>query len=421
MAAAPDMGTTNDKRTLVVAGGGIAGLTAALALCREGFRIIVLERAPSRRSEGAGIQLTPNAFRVLDGLGLGKMLRGAASFPEHIALHNASSGAELNRFELGKTIRKRHGAPYAVIHRADLAALLAGQCASLEDIEIRYDEQVLDAAVHANGVTVLSQSGTTAREINATGLIVADGVWSSLADIIPDRAKPEFSGQIAWRATALNEGTIPNGIEANNTHLWMAPNSHLVTYGMRMGREINLVAVTQWADKAEPKRGQMIPLTDRAAFNQHFANWNAPVAEYLTSDKLNWTGWPLFAAEKPRALSHGPVVLIGDAAHAMLPFAAQGGAQAIEDAAVLAKCCGAKTGDLAGAFAQYGQERMERVSKVMATARKNRRIYHLPQPLSFARNFVLRHTPQERLQKRVDWIYRWKLEGESSSKECISE
>ncbi|MEM1316702.1 MAG: FAD-dependent monooxygenase [Pseudomonadota bacterium] len=403
------------KRTLVIAGAGIAGLTAAIALCKVGFRVIVMERAEARRTEGAGIQLSPNAFKILDDLGIGKMLRAAASFPAHIALHSAKSAQLLNRFELGDTARQRHGAPYAVIHRGDLTALLAAHCASFENIEIRYGEEVLDTATHANGVTVLSHVATVTTETSAKGLIIANGVWSTLSNLVPGRAIPAFSGQIAWRATALNDGTVPDGLAEDATHLWMAPHAHLVSYGMRMGREVNLVAVTPWQGQSEPTKGRTVSLDDRSIFDRHFSQWHGPIRDFVTDGALRWKGWPLFAAKAPKALHNGPIALIGDAAHAMLPYAAQGGAQAIEDALVLAACCAESYDDLAMAFKVYAAKRRKRVAQVMATARQNRQIYHFGRPMSFARDTVLRLTPQERLQQRMDWIYGWQTEANLSS------
>ncbi|MEL7274572.1 MAG: FAD-dependent monooxygenase, partial [Pseudomonadota bacterium] len=231
------------RRIIAIAGGGIAGLTAALFLERAGFRVQVFEQAKKMQPEGAGIQLSPQAFKILAHLGLDRSLRMAGQMPEGIDIRSGKTGRHLTRFELGRTILERHGGPYLVIHRLDLANILLTACMDREDIEIIYDHKIADLAAHAHGVTLLAQTGGHFEEYQSSAFIAADGVWSSLRRFVHDAAQPAYTGRMAWRALFQMDG-LPTDLPRDNTGLWIGPNAHLVHYPIRQGRIMNVVAIT---------------------------------------------------------------------------------------------------------------------------------------------------------------------------------
>src|ERR1700744_3030395 len=232
------------SRTIIVAGAGIGGLTASLALARQGFRVILLEKAERLEEAGAGLQLSPNASRVLMDLGLNRQLAGAVT-PEAICLMSAVSGGEITRLPLDQTAQS--GAPYWVIHRADLQAALLDQVQNCSDIELRLGCQFEDVSSHTKGLTVIQRSGASRRDELALALIGADGIWSAVRHHLLPELQPRFSGLIAWRGT-LDTKQLPREFTSNRVQLWMGPHAHLVAYPISGARQINVVAVVpgQW-------------------------------------------------------------------------------------------------------------------------------------------------------------------------------
>jgi salicylate hydroxylase len=392
------------SRTIVVAGAGIGGLTASLALARQGFRVILLEKAERLEEAGAGLQLSPNASRVLIDLGLQTGLAGAVT-PEAICLMSAASGGEITRLPLDQTAQS--GAPYWVIHRADLQAALREQVQNCSDIELRLGCQFEDVSSHAKGLTVIQRSGATRREELALALIGADGIWSAVRHhLLPD-LQPRFSGLIAWRGT-LDTTQLPREYTSRRVQLWMGPGAHLVTYPISAGRRINVVAVVpgQWNRPGWSERGDDNEI--KTAFVT--AGWHA-IPRMLIGAVDGWRKWALFTVPGSGQWSEGAVALLGDAAHAMLPFAAQGAAMAIEDAAVLAKCIAGRQNEgaaaLSAALHRYEKLRRPRVTQLQRSARQLGRIYHLSGPLALARDLVIKTMGPKRMLSRQDWIYNW--------------
>ncbi|QIP08992.1 FAD-dependent monooxygenase [Bradyrhizobium symbiodeficiens] len=396
------------SRTIVIAGAGIGGLTAALALAARGFRIVVLEKAERLEEVGAGLQLSPNASRVLVALGLTERLKLRAVVPEAVSIMSARAGGELLRMPLGEAASARAGAPYWVVHRADLQSALAGAVADHPDIDLKLGATFEDVAPHAKGLTVVHRSGTIRRSDLASALIGADGIWSTVRQHLFPEVQPRFSGLIAWRGT-LDATQLPKDYTARRVQLWMGPNAHLVAYPIAGGRQINVVAVLPgtWNRPGWSTPGDPLEVMDAFAAPR----WPAP-ARMMLATVDSWRKWALFGVPDGCPWSKGPVALLGDSVHAMLPFAAQGAGMAIEDAAVLARHlsfeAAESTAGISAALTQYGRARQARVRRVQRTARQQGRIYHLSGPLAAARDLAIRALGPDRMLARQDWIYGWR-------------
>jgi salicylate hydroxylase len=395
-------------RTIVVAGAGIGGLTAALTLAAQGFRVVIMEKAERLEEAGAGLQLSPNASRILVGLGLQPRLAARAVIPEAINIMSVRDGGEIARLPLGEAASFRAGAPYWVVHRADLQAALQAHVNDSPDIDLRLGWQFDDVTSHAKGLTVVQRRGTTRQQELAVALIGADGIGSSVRHHLFPDVQPQFSGLIAWRGT-LDATALPREYTSARVQLWMGPQAHLVAYPISGARRINVVAIVPgtWNRPgwSAPGDGNEI----KTAFAT--ARWPA-TARMLIGAVDEWRRWALFTLPDNGDWSEGAIALLGDAAHAMLPFAAQGAGMAIEDAAVLAQCVGASAGEntagIPAALKRYGRLRRARVLRVQRTARWSGRIYHLTGALALARDLAIKLMGADRMLARQDWIYDWR-------------
>jgi salicylate hydroxylase len=384
-------------RTIVIAGAGIGGLTAALALAARGFRVLICEKTGRLEEAGAGLQLSPNATRILIGLGLQPRLAPHVTTPPSVSIMTARSGGEVIRLPLGSA---RDDAPYWLVHRADLQSALLGNVTAHPDIELRLGCPVESFRAMPGGIAVNDES--------ALALIGADGAWSTVRRHVFPETRPQFSGLIAWRGTLetsrLDSNLIPHGVQ-----LWMGPRAHLVVYPVSSGERINTVAIMPGA-VMQPGSNDA---GDASETRRHFAASRWPANARAMIDSIDtWRRWPLFTIQDGGMWHEGSVALLGDAAHAMLPFAAQGAGMAIEDAAVLAQCLGAVGDDAAAvapALARYAALRQPRVTRVQRTARQSGQIYHLRGPMALARDLTMHALGAGRLQARQDWIYNWKL------------
>ncbi|MGQ7794528.1 FAD-dependent monooxygenase [Faunimonas sp. B44] len=367
-----------------IAGGGIAGLTAALALARHGLESTVYERAAHAREVGAGIQLSPNAVHVLRALGLERPVLERASAPEAIEIRD-SGGRLLARIPLGRTACERFGAPYLVIHRGDLHEILLA---------------------HADGGPLVSLwTGTPLSEVSAGGdggigflaggerreadlLICADGVHSAARTEHFGHSGALATGAVAWRAT-LPRRDVPKAIAMTATGLWLAAGLHVVHYPVRGGEELNVVAIAgaEQAGERPPPAGAAAPLRD------------------LLAAIPDWLVWPLLRVNEARGWTRGRAVLIGDAAHAMPPTAAQGGAQAIEDGWELACALAAARSDPAAALTAWERARRPRVERICREARRNLALYRLGGAAALARNLAIAALPGRLHLARLDWLY----------------
>jgi salicylate hydroxylase len=397
------------SRTIFIAGAGIGGMTASLALAARGFRVVLLEKAEKLEETGAGLQLSPNATRVLMALGLKDRLGSRAVVPDSINIMSARAGGEIVRIPLGEAATQRAGAPYWVVHRADLQAALQSAVDDNPDVDLRLGCQFEDAVAHAKGLTVVQRRGNSRYSEVGLALIGADGIWSNVRrHLFPD-VTPQFSGMIAWRGT-LDATQLPREYTAPRVQLWMGPGAHLVAYPISGARRINVVAIVPgtWNRPGWSAPGDGLEL--KAIFGA--SRWPGP-ARMMLGAVDDWHRWALFTVPESGRWYAGTIGLLGDAVHAMLPFAAQGAGMAIEDAAVLAKVLGDGPAETAAqvtkALRRYRRARRSRVAKVQALAEKQGRIYHMSGPMALARDLSIRMLGPKRVLARQRWIHDWKI------------
>jgi salicylate hydroxylase len=387
-------------RNVIIAGAGIGGLAAALALSRAGLRATVLEQAAQLEEAGAGIQLTPNATRILIELGLGDELRRTVVEPQAIRVLSGPSSREIVRIPLGRYAENRYGTPYWVIHRGDLQMALANAARTNPDVSLRLASRVEDYASHKNGVSVLARSSGEITQEQGIALIGADGFWSAVRERLRRQSPPKFQHRTAWRAFVPADALAPQW-RAPMVHLWMGMDSHLVHYPIKGGALINIVAIVddEWREPGWRASGEPAEVLRR------FARWSwADAARDIVAAPQRWQKWALFERGKPIGGS-GAVTLLGDAAHPMLPFLAQGGAMAIEDAAVLAASLGGKPDNPAKALRAYERARRKRTAKAQKAARRQGRIYGMTGPEAVIRNMVMRQMGGLKLLARQDWLF----------------
>jgi salicylate hydroxylase len=392
------------SRTVIVAGAGIGGLTAALAIARHGLHVTVFDQAQRLEEIGAGIQLSPNASRILIALGLGEQLRRHVVAPEELRIMNARTARVLARAPLGAVAEKRYGAPYWVIHRGDLQAVLIDAVRVHPGIVLNLGARVEDFALNEDGVTVFARSAQHRVEDRGVALIAADGLWSSLRRRLGHRREPRFARRTAWRALARADALMPE-LRAPAVNLWFGTRAHLVHYPVRGGSLINVVAIVRddWREPGWSAPGERAEILAR----YRTPMWSAVPRTILAAPE-HWQKWALYDRPPLARWGKGAVTLLGDAAHPMLPYLAQGAAMAIEDAAVLAQRLADARDDPAGAMRRYERQRRERAARAQRAARRNGIVYQLGGPGAFLRTLALTAIGGERLLARYDWLYGWR-------------
>jgi salicylate hydroxylase len=390
---------------VLVVGAGIGGLTAALALARKGIAVALFDQAERLEEAGAGIQLSPNATRILVALGLAGRLAPAIVVPAAIRLRAGRTGRDIATIPLGAVAQERYGAPYWVVHRADLQQALLAAVATEPRITLTLGTKVerftVDGGgVHAKVVGFPAPSGAA--------LIGADGLWSGLWAQLGNSAPPLFPGRTAWRAL-MPAAELPPADADAIVNLWLGAGGHIVHYPVRGGAAVNIVAVAADPSSNTTSSTGWTTAATRDDVLARFpaAEWAAAARELLSTPP-QWQKWPLCERAPSPLWGRGPVTLLGDAAHPMLPFLAQGAAMAIEDAAVLADAWDPV--DPAAALRRYERARQPRTAQVQRAARRNDLRYHLGAPASLVRDAVLRVLGGERLLAQYDWIYRWRPE-----------
>ena len=386
-------------RTILIAGAGIGGLAAAISLAKSGFRPLVMERASKLEEIGAGIQLTPNATRALDRLGLLSAVREHAVMAQGLIVASGETGFELARAPLGDADR-RFGSPWLLTMRADLQRALLAATEDIVDIEFMYGTEVTDFAAHGRGTTALTRDGGRNDEQIGIGLVGADGLWSRVRARLHGDEPPAFQDLVAWRALIPAAG-LPAAFAEPIVRLWLGPSAHIVHYPVERGTQINVVAVFRdtWRAERWNTPGEIAKLPSAC---DHWAE----MPQRVIAAAKSFHRWPLADRAPLRQWGEGRVTLLGDAAHPMLPFLAQGAGAALEDAVALGRHFRHRS-DVAEAMRAYESERAPRTTRMQRGARFNARIYHADGWLRWARDLKLRWDA-EKLIDRHDWIYRYR-------------
>jgi salicylate hydroxylase len=372
-------------KQVVIAGGGIGGLAAAVACAQRGVPVQLLERAAQLSEVGAGIQIGPNVTRILQAWGLGAALAQVAAFPQQLQARDAQTGQVLGTLPLGERAQARYGAPYATIHRADLQGLLqrAAQSAGV-DLQLGQTVQAWqgsEAALQVNTVEGLS--------LRASALIGADGVWSAVRQQLLGDAPARFTGHLAYRALVA-QADLPAHLRSDQVTVWMGPRLHVVHYPVRSGQWLNLVAIVHGVKPDHEQDWDQAGHTQ--ALMQAMGAVGRDLHERLASVPA-WRQWalhdraPLSAASQ---MAQGRVALLGDAAHPMRPYLAQGAGMAIEDADTLAQCLGVGNARVVDQLQAYAQARWARNARVQARAIRNGRIFHAQGVVALGRNLSMR-------------------------------
>jgi salicylate hydroxylase len=386
----------NDSNPVLVVGGGIGGLAAALALAQKGYSIRVFEQALAFREIGAGIQLGPNVFKVLDRLGLRHAVDDRAVFPDRLILMDSLTSEQVACIPLGTSFVERFGYPYALIHRADLHTTLLTACRAHRSISLQTASPVDSFEETEEGVTATTGRGV---RIRGAAIVGADGLWSKVRSQTVGDGPPLVSGHIAYRAVLPIED-VPERFRRQAMILWAGPRNHLVQYPLRGGKLFNLVAVFHSDRYIEGWNSQ----GDLAELRMRFEGTCEPV-QTLLGKIQEWRMWVLCDREPVKHWSRGRMTLVGDAAHPMLQYLAQGAGMAIEDAVVLADHVEAAAGDFTAAFARYQEARYLRTGRCQVMARVYGEFYHASGVVRELRNRMLSRNSPDDWYDGMSWLY----------------
>jgi len=380
---------------VLIAGGGIGGLAAAIALGRRGIETEILERSAFTDETGAGIQLGPNATRALARLGVLEAIEQHSFRPVAISIYDGLSGRRLTSLPLGEAAR-RYAAPYLTLHRADLHAGLRAAVEGLTPVALRPDFELTAIEMKDSAIIARTGDGDKAHGAN---LIGADGLWSTVRARVDTAARLCFAEATAWR-TRLPRGNLPAPFNDPVVGLWLGPGAHLVHYPVRGGDDLNVVAVTEGGAE---RQGWNQP-GGAASLLAGFTRW-ARDSKSLLERAEGWRSWSLYRLRPLRRWTNGPIALLGDAAHPVLPYLAQGAALAIEDAVTLAACLAEHPRDPSGALHRYEALRRPRAARIQTLSRRYGWLYHLRGPMRIVRNLMLERQSEERALQRLDWLY----------------
>lgn len=382
---------------ILIAGGGIGGLAAAIGLAQKGQRSLVLERAPELGEIGAGIQLGPNAFHAFDYLGVGDEARALAVYVDNLRLMDAIDGTEITRIPLDEAFRARFRNPYAVIHRGDLHGVFLRACREHPLVELRTSAQVMDYQQDGSSVTVTLASGDT---VKGRMLIGADGLWSNVRKRVVGDGAPRVSGHTTYRSVIPTED-MPEDLRWNAATLWAGPKCHIVHYPLKGWKLFNLV-VTYHNDAPSPEAGISVTHDEVRKGFEHVA----PVARQIIDRGQSWKRWVLCDRDPVANWVDGRVGLLGDAAHPMLQYFAQGACMAMEDAVALAHCMSAQPDDAEKALQVYQDMRKLRTARVQLQSREiGQHVYHPGGAHAQLRNAVMRAKTPEEWYDIVAWLY----------------
>ena len=392
--------TRDGHKQVLIAGGGIGGLAAALACAQFRLPVTLMERSAQLSEVGAGVQIGPNVTRILQSWGLGKALAQVATFPHQLQARDAQTGQVLGTLRLGERATTRYGAPYACIHRADLQSVLHHAALDV-GVDIRLGRTVLNWRDTSEGVQVGTDS---TQQFEASALIGADGIWSAVRQQLLADAPPSFTGHLAYRAL-VSQADLPVHLRTDQVTVWMGPHLHVVHYPVRSGQWLNLVAIVHGV-KPNPDSVQEWDHAGHAqALMRAMGAVGSDLHERLASVST-WRQWalhdraPLIGASQ---MAQGRVALLGDAAHPMRPYLAQGAGMAIEDAQVLAQCLSAGQEPVSTRLQAYAAQRWARNARVQARAIRNGRIFHAHGAVALGRNLSM-WLMGERVMD-VPWLY----------------
>jgi len=381
---------------VLVVGGGIGGFSAALALARKNIPVHLFEAASEFKEIGAGIQLGPNAFRMFDYLGVLEQMNYWAVLPDNIIFRDALSGEELIRVPAGRAMIKRFGYPYGVIHRADMHNVLIDAVKQQPLVTLSPGTKIVRHEDRGERVVIESEQGKT---YEGRALVGADGLWSRTREYVVGDGKPRVSGHIAYRAV-IPTGEVPQHLQENNVVLNAGPKTHLVHYPLTRGTVYNLVVVFHssryeegWDQYGDPEE-----------LNERFRGQQPKVLEFLAMANT-WKMWVLCDREPIRNWTRGRVTLMGDAAHPMLQYLAQGANMAMEDGVILAKHLAVAGDQINRAFLAYQQERYLRTTRVQITARLYGELYHAADATADFRKQLLAGRTPEQSYNGMAWLY----------------
>lgn len=384
---------------VLVAGGGIGGLAAALALVRQGFQVQVFEQAPEIGEIGAGIQLGPNAFHALDALGVGEKARSRAVFTDYMVMHDAVDAKLIGKIPTDEHFRKRFGNPYAVIHRVDIHLSLLEGAQETGRVEFFTNTRIEQVEQDADGVTVTDQNG---KQWKGAALIGADGVKSVVrAKYVND--PPRVTGHVVYRAV-VDKSEFPDELKWNAASLWAGPNCHLVHYPLRGGEQYNIVVTFHSREQEEwgVKDGS------KEEVESYFQGID-PKARQLIELPKTWKRWATADREPVPQWTFGRATLLGDAAHPTTQYMAQGACMALEDAVTLGEALRVHNQDWSAALDHYQRSRIPRTGRIVLSGREMGRLYHAKGVERLIRNDLWKGRTPERFYDAIEWLYGWNV------------
>lgn len=381
--------------SVAVVGGGIGGLTAALCLARGGHEVHVLEQALEFVEAGAGIQLSPNATKVLLQLGLGEALAKVCVQPEATHIRSWRSGRLISQTPLGEAALARYGAPYYHAHRGDLLKVLADAAQSEPSVHIHLGTRLDDFAHNDDHVTLTAPGQFQRYDV----MVGADGIHSAVRAKLWGEQPATFTGNMAWRMLVPIDN-LPKELAIPKATVWWGPGKHFVHYLVSGGRYMNCVCVVEtdtWQAESWTEPGFV------AQLRADFSGWHQDVQALLAqADESTLFKWGLFDRPPMSAWSQGRATLLGDACHPTLPFMAQGAAMAIEDAVILANCL-TEQRDVAAALLRYAQLRQSRTARIQRGSRRNAKVFHMSGIAAWLRNRAASRAGQQ----AMDGLYRY--------------
>lgn len=387
------------KNPILIAGGGIGGLAAALACARVDRQVQLLERSATFGEVGAGIQLGPNVVRLLHGWGLEAELRRVAAFPDTLHARSAATGAELGRLRLGQQMRETYGAPYLTLHRADMHALLLQAVQQQGNTDIHLGQGLVSLVLEGDGVKAQTQDGL---ELTGEALIGADGLWSRVRQLLLDDGPPRVTGHLALRSMVAQKD-LPEALRSQQVTIWLGERLHLVQYPVRGGDWVNFVGIVQ--GQIEGNLNDWDHATNARDLRRALAG-SCRELQDLVGAIAQWRLWALCDRPPIRGAhehARGRVALLGDAAHPMRPYLAQGAGMAIEDAACLQKALDASESPMAQRLQTYAEQRWQRNARVQARSIRNGTIFHASGLLRWGRDKTMRLLGERVMD--VPWLY----------------